>query len=194
MTAYSAVVLAGGTASRLGGVDKCLLPVAGRPLLHRVLAALPAGTPTFVVGPPRPVPWQVAWVTERRPAGPVAALSAALPLVTTATVAVLAGDLPFLGEVLLARLWTACRGVDGAVAVDGDGREQWLLGVWRSERLRAALRSADDPAGCPMRTLVTPLRVRRVPAPPGSVGCLDVDTVQQLRLARRLVRAGGRTV
>ena len=45
MAGYAAVVLAGGRASRLGGVDKPSLPVAGVPLLHRVLAAVANADP-----------------------------------------------------------------------------------------------------------------------------------------------------
>ncbi|MGW0901366.1 NTP transferase domain-containing protein, partial [Streptomyces goshikiensis] len=38
---YDAIVLAGGAARRLGGVDKPALPVGARTLLDRVLDACP---------------------------------------------------------------------------------------------------------------------------------------------------------
>ena len=34
------IVLAGGTSSRMGGGDKCLLPLGGRPLLDHVIERL----------------------------------------------------------------------------------------------------------------------------------------------------------
>ncbi|MFD5771575.1 molybdenum cofactor guanylyltransferase, partial [Streptomyces sp. NPDC127049] len=76
-TAYDAVVLAGGAARRLGGVDKPGLRVGGRALLDRVLAACAGARLTVVVGDPRPTVRPVRW-TRERPAGtgPVAALAA----------------------------------------------------------------------------------------------------------------------
>ncbi|WP_204250989.1 NTP transferase domain-containing protein, partial [Saezia sanguinis] len=46
------IVLAGGRASRMGGVDKPGLVVGGRSMLETALAAAGAGR-TVVVGPPR---------------------------------------------------------------------------------------------------------------------------------------------
>ncbi|MFZ2514092.1 MAG: NTP transferase domain-containing protein, partial [Candidatus Lutibacillus vidarii] len=40
MIRHDAIVLAGGRGSRLGGVDKGAVPVAGRALLDRVLDAV----------------------------------------------------------------------------------------------------------------------------------------------------------
>ncbi|MGW6555574.1 NTP transferase domain-containing protein [Streptomyces sp. NPDC055051] len=85
-TAYDAVVLAGGAARRLGGVDKPGVRVGGRALLDRVLAACAGARLTVVVGDPRPTVRTVRW-TREQPAGtgPLAALAAgAAALATTA--------------------------------------------------------------------------------------------------------------
>ncbi|MHB0868021.1 MAG: molybdenum cofactor guanylyltransferase [Chloroflexota bacterium] len=51
MDSYSAVVLAGGRATRLGGVNKARLEIGGVPLLDRVIAALqPLADQIVVVG------------------------------------------------------------------------------------------------------------------------------------------------
>ncbi|TFD49972.1 hypothetical protein E3T46_11470 [Cryobacterium sp. Hh11] len=50
------IVLAGGRGSRLGGVLKPAVEVAGRTLLSRVLDARPVARHTVVVGPPAAVP------------------------------------------------------------------------------------------------------------------------------------------
>ncbi|SCD29293.1 MobA-like NTP transferase domain-containing protein [Streptomyces sp. DvalAA-14] len=79
MTSYDAVVLAGGAARRLGGADKPALPVGGRMLLDRVLAACGAADATVVVGPRRSTARPVRW-TREQPAGggPLPALAAGL--------------------------------------------------------------------------------------------------------------------
>jgi molybdopterin-guanine dinucleotide biosynthesis protein A len=77
---YAVIVLAGGAAQRLGGRDKPALPVGGRPMLDRVLAAASGATRRIVVGPARAgVPADVIQVREEPPGGgPVAALAAGL--------------------------------------------------------------------------------------------------------------------
>jgi molybdopterin-guanine dinucleotide biosynthesis protein A len=95
---FAAVVLAGGRASRLGGVHKPGLEVGGSTLLDRVLAAVGAAEVRIVVGPPQPVPAGTAIVREDPPGGgPVAAIAAGLAAIPDVPfVAVLAADLPFL--------------------------------------------------------------------------------------------------
>src|SRR3954451_21606618 len=88
---YDAVVLAGGSGRRLGGVDKPALRVGSTSLLDRVLGAVPDASSVVVVGPSRATSRPVTWVREDPPGGgPVAALAAGLPLMTAPFVAVLA--------------------------------------------------------------------------------------------------------
>ncbi|WP_231928931.1 molybdenum cofactor guanylyltransferase [Micromonospora echinaurantiaca] len=102
--AYAAVVLAGGAARRMGGVDKPVRPVGGRPMRDRVLAAVADAHPRVLVGPAGPVPAGVLVTREQPPGGgPVAATAAGLALLDpdTPVVALLAGDLPLLtGEAI----------------------------------------------------------------------------------------------
>lgn len=187
---YAAIVLAGGGGRRLGGPAKPVLPVAGQPMLHRVLAAVADAGTRIVVGPPElSLPDGVLRTSERPPGGgPAAASAAGLALLPPAVryVALLAADLPLLTAAALRRLREAAAtpGYDGAVYVDGDGRPQWLCGVWRAGVLRerrAAL--PDDLHGAPVRRLLGDLRVRHVaaagPAPPW----WDCDTGADLRRA-----------
>jgi molybdopterin-guanine dinucleotide biosynthesis protein A len=166
---YAAVVLAGGAARRMGGVDKPALPVGGRSMRDRVFAAVADATPRVLVGPADAVPPGVRVVREDPPGGgPVAAAAAGLALLDpdTSLVALLAADLPLLtraaiGDLLnhldretsdtepardgLAPAPPARAGLgserrpDGACFVDGDGRRQSLCGVWRVPALRAGL-------------------------------------------------------
>jgi len=137
---YDAVVLAGGSGRRLGGVDKPGLRVGERALLDRVLGAVADAERVVVVGPERPTERPVTWAREQPPGGgPVAALAAGLPLVTGPVVALLAADLPFLDAVTVARLRMAVESADGALLVDDEGRDQLLVGMWRTAALRAVL-------------------------------------------------------
>jgi molybdopterin-guanine dinucleotide biosynthesis protein A len=187
---YTAVVLAGGRAARLGGQAKPQLQVGGRTMLATVLAAVPDATRRVVVGPAQPVPDDVVLVREQ-PAGggPVAALRAGLARVESDVVAVLAGDLPFLTAAAIAELRARLR-ADGVLVVDDGGRDQLLLGVWRTEPLRAAVGRSCGPTS--MRRTLSGLSVDRwrpvVPegTPPP---WLDCDTPADLARARQV--AGG---
>ncbi|WP_399128711.1 molybdenum cofactor guanylyltransferase [Actinacidiphila sp. ITFR-21] len=97
---YDAVVLAGGAARRLGGADKPALPVGGRTLLDRVLAACAGADRTVVVGPRRPTARPVRWAGEEPPGGgPLPALAAGLTALASAapTAGVLASAAPASG-------------------------------------------------------------------------------------------------
>jgi molybdopterin-guanine dinucleotide biosynthesis protein A len=187
---YTAVVLAGGRAARLGGQAKPQLEVGGRPMLATVLAAVVDADRRVVVGPPQPVPDDVVRVREQPPGGgPVAALRAGLVEVPTDVVVLLAGDLPFLSGAIIGELRTALRG-DGVLVVDDTGRDQLLLGAWRTAALRTAVAGTVGPV--PLRRVLTPLRPTRLrPAvPPGNPPpWLDCDTPADLARARQLAAA-----
>jgi molybdopterin-guanine dinucleotide biosynthesis protein A/nitroreductase len=183
---FDAVVLAGGSARRLGGVDKPGLDVGGRSLLDRVLTAASGAALRVVVGPPRPLPEDVVQVREDPPGGgPVPALRAGLSLVRSPWVVVLAADLPFLDAQLLDRLLTAAQRGSGALLVDDSGREQWLCGVWSTAALQQA--SWATPR---VRDVLAALDPVRVGAEGGDrAPWLDCDTPEDLERARRAAGA-----
>ncbi|WP_199432193.1 molybdenum cofactor guanylyltransferase [Qaidamihabitans albus] len=167
------VVLAGGAARRLSGLDKPMLEVGGMSLLHRAVAALRDADPVVVVGPPRPGLPGVRWTREDPPgSGPVAALAAGLGTVRADLVAVLAADLAGVTPSTVERLRAAIGTAEGAVLVDPGGHRQWLIGVWRDGPLRAALPA--DPVGAPLHATLGGLSIVDVPAEPGEAD--DVDT------------------
>ncbi|QFU90695.1 molybdenum cofactor guanylyltransferase [Amycolatopsis sp. YIM 10] len=180
---FAGIVLAGGEARRLGGVDKPMLEVGGRSLLEGVLAALgDAGVvDPVVVGPPREGLRAVRWTREDPPGGgPVAALAAGLALLPDATeIALLAGDLTGLTSSTVDRLRGARGDADGALLVDA-GRRQWLTGVWRAAALRAAVPA--EPSGAALRRALGDLSIVEVPAAPGEAA--DVDTPEDLHRLR----------
>ena len=190
---FAAVVLAGGAGRRMGGTDKPALAVAGRPMLHRVLAAVMRARPRVVVGPPRPgLPADVIQAREDPPGGgPVSAIAAGLYALPAdgMLVAVLAADLPYLTADVLHTLAAALDrpDLDGAVLVDHAGRRQLLCGVWRTRSLRARLAALGEPGGQSMRRLLDGLRFAELRPPPGPTGApppwYDCDTEDDLRRA-----------
>ena len=177
---YDAIVLAGGSAHRMGGADKPALTVAGTTLLDRVLAATAGAGTVVVVGDQRLTPRTVTWTREQPPGGgPAAATRAGLRLVTADLALLLAADLPFVTAATVDRL-VAAAGRTGAVLVDGDGREQWLAGAWPT----ALLRAAELRTGGSLRAALAPLCPVSVPAQ--GVEVLDCDTPDDLARAREL--------
>ncbi|MDQ1644151.1 MAG: molybdenum cofactor guanylyltransferase, partial [Cryptosporangiaceae bacterium] len=67
LDSFAAIVLAGGRASRLGGVHKPGLRIGGATLLDRVLAAATGAGTRIVVGPPQQVPPGVVVLREDPP-------------------------------------------------------------------------------------------------------------------------------
>ncbi|RZS43267.1 molybdopterin-guanine dinucleotide biosynthesis protein A [Herbihabitans rhizosphaerae] len=176
----AAIVLAGGAARRLSGVDKPGLVVGGRTLLARALDAVGGAEPVVVVGPRRDIGENVVWTREEPPGGgPLAGLAAgvrALSEVDGGTpVAVLAGDLVGVRPTTVNRLRAALDG-DGAVLVDAAGEPQWLIGVWRLAALRGAIPQDSD--GGSLRRVLGRLSYVEVPAEPGEAD--DVDTPEDL--------------
>ncbi|MFE7317721.1 NTP transferase domain-containing protein [Streptomyces sp. NPDC057555] len=200
-TDYDAIVLAGGAARRLGGADKPALPVGGRALLDRVLAACPDAAATVVVGPARPTARPVVQALEDPPGGgPLAALDAGLRHTTAPMVLVLSADLPFLTSATVRDLLDAAAAggtssCDGALLRDAEGRDQPLVAAYRSAPLRRALdrlRTAHDGtlSGLPLRPLLSALALTRVPDTT-SAASFDCDTWEDLGTARARIREHG---
>ncbi|MGW1447453.1 molybdenum cofactor guanylyltransferase [Micromonospora sp. NPDC002411] len=201
MGTYAAVVLAGGAARRMGGVDKPALPVGGRPMRDRVLAAVADAMPRVLVGPVDAVPNGVRVAREDPPGGgPVAAAAAGLALLDphTTLVALLAADLPLLTRPAIGELLDQLTRVepqpDGACFVDGDGRRQSLCGVWRVSALRAGLdrltaERGGSLSGAPVRALLAGLVTREVPwSGDGPPPWFDCDTDEDVRRAEEWAR------
>ncbi len=181
------MVLCGGQGRRFGG-DKTSADLAGRPILDHLLDDLPANWDVLCVGQRRPTGREVRWCREEPPGGgPVAALAAALPSVSSPVVVLLAGDMPYAGTAaaMLADRLAELDGVEAVVGTDGDHRLQPLLGAYRAEALRRAL--PGSPAGTPLMRLMDRLVV--VTDPVGDQAGLDVDTPDDLEQARH--RLGG---
>lgn len=126
------LVLAGGRASRMGGVDKGLVSLGGRTLVERVIERILPQVGSLMISANRnidsyrafgfPVLLDVADGLEPFP-GPLAGLLAGLRAATTAWLAAVPCDAPFLPLDLVNRLAGALGTSRAAMACVGDRAE-----------------------------------------------------------------------
>lgn len=184
-----AVILTGGTAVRMDGVDKASVEVDGVTLLERALHATMAAADVVVVGDQVPTSRPATFTREDPPhGGPAAGLLAGVDRLRPGLdlVCALAVDMPRVEAGTVARLTWAVEGdpeADAACLVDADGRRQPLAAVYRVAALQGARpASPEDEHGLALHRLVGGLRVVEVPA----IGAesRDVDTWEDLRRLR----------
>ena len=177
---WDALIVAGGRASRLGGIDKTALLWHGRSLLDGVLAAVSGAGRVCVVGSGADLPADVLRAVERpRWGGPAAAIVAGLQALAEAGssewVVVLAGDLVHadqaVPELLAAQAALATQAApatqaalaapasvgeraDGLISVDADGHRQPLLALYRREALTAAAAAIGPAENLSVKSLI----------------------------------------
>lgn len=181
LSSFSAVILAGGRASRLGGVDKSSIELGGRTLLARAIDAVLDAREVVVVGESVPTGRPVRFTVEDpQYGGPVAALLTGRDALQhpTAWLAVLAVDMPRVDPLTFRRLLEACPGHDGAALVGPDGRRQLLM-VLDVARLDAVRPDLEAQHGMALHRLLAPLSLAPVPADGDEHR--DVDTWSDLR-------------
>jgi molybdopterin-guanine dinucleotide biosynthesis protein A len=138
--AITAVVLAGGRATRMGGQDKGLVPLAGKPMVAWVIAALAPQAGRLLINANRNLAAYAAFGCEVVPdaeggfLGPLAGLAAALDVADTPFVLTAPCDSPLVAPDLAARLHAASvqSGAEIAVAHDGE-RLQPVFALYRRE-------------------------------------------------------------
>jgi molybdopterin-guanine dinucleotide biosynthesis protein A len=135
-----AVILAGGQASRMGYVQKGLLPLAGRPLVAHVLDRLAPQAGRFVLNVNGdPAPWArfgLPLIADAEPdfPGPLAGIAAGLAYARSLApvpraVVFVPTDTPFLPRDLVARLAPADAPLGVAVARGPNGLEPAVAAV-----------------------------------------------------------------
>lgn len=181
---HAAIILAGGRGARLGGVAKPLVEVGGRTMLQAALSAAAGAQEVVVVGDV-PVPPGVLQTVEDPPrSGPAAGLAAGVRALTVEApwVLVLASDLPGV-ERAVPTLLEAAAGVssDAVCFHDEQNHPQWMLAVYRTPALRAAIESQET-TDLPLRRLVAPLTMTTIPG--DSAAITDCDTWEDIEAAR----------
>ncbi|MGH6816811.1 MAG: molybdenum cofactor guanylyltransferase MobA [Hyphomicrobiaceae bacterium] len=136
------LLLAGGQSRRMGGGDKCLRHLAGKPMLSHVVECLRPQTGALVLNangdPTRFAAWQLPVVADAIEgfAGPLAGVLAGLRWSAVHTphapwIASVSTDAPFLPPDLVARFATAVAGRSGAIALaTSGGALHPVIGLW----------------------------------------------------------------
>lgn len=154
------LILAGGRGSRLGGVDKGLLALAGRPLVVRIAERLRPQVGRLLVNANRSLDDYRALgfevLVDPTPAGvgefagPLAGMLAGLEAIEAGWLACVPCDSPFLPPDYVARMQAAAQSADAAVAMAVcDGRQPVFallradLGVTLRRSLQAGERKID---------------------------------------------------
>lgn len=129
--AVSGIILAGGRATRMGGIDKGLVEVAGRPMIEHIIERLRPQTQALIVNANRSHERYAAYglpvVADDFGdyAGPLAGMAAGLAKAATAYAVTVPCDSPLLPPDLVARLWSALQREDAELAV-----------AWAEERMQ----------------------------------------------------------
>lgn len=146
-TALSAIILAGGQASRMGGQDKGLILLNGRPMIDYVITRLKAQVDDMVISANRHhadyarFGWPVFADHATDYAGPLAGIAACLPHCRHDWVLVVACDSPLLPTDLAAQLFSR-RQRDTQVVMVHDGERLQPLFLLLHKSLGPALDQA----------------------------------------------------
>ncbi|NHB78063.1 molybdenum cofactor guanylyltransferase MobA [Rhodobacter calidifons] len=121
------VILAGGQGRRLGGADKALIPLAGRPLIAHVLDRLEPQVDRVLISangdPSRFTGFGCRVLPDARPQGPLSGVLAALTLAVEMEATHVVStpvDTPFLPGDLVPQLLLAAEGAPEGVALASD--------------------------------------------------------------------------
>lgn len=138
----TALVLAGGRATRMGGVDKAAILVGGEPIFARQVRVLSPRVTEIVVATNTENALFAGHRTVKdaiEGAGPLAGIAAGLAVCTTPWMLVVAGDMPDLTGALLDRMIAAIDPACDAVGIRIGGWPEPLVCVLRVASARPAL-------------------------------------------------------
>ncbi len=136
----SAVILAGGSSSRMG-VDKSLLEIGGVPLIKRLIAQLQGRFREVLISSDDPAAYRstgLQVIPDGQPGqGPLAGICAALEAARTETVFVVACDIPDVNPRFVRSLLAEARRADCAIPLRPDGKREPLFSAWSKGALPA---------------------------------------------------------
>lgn len=161
----SAIVLAGGKNSRMGGRDKAFLTVAGETVFSRILTVLQRCFDQVVVvsnTPEKYAGYPVEVTRDELPSlGPLSGLHAGLGRIRAPYAFVTACDMPFLREEPIRFLMTRVRDQEAIVPCWGGDIEP-LHGIYAA-RLRSRVAGAVARGARAMRDFLPEARVEYIP-------------------------------
>jgi len=134
----TALILAGGKATRLGGLAKHEIVVGGRTIFERQVAVLAPRVQEIVVATAHDLAGYRCVRDVQPDVGPLAGIAAGLAAMRTPWLLVVAGDMPHLTGEVIDELVGAARDGDDAVGVRIGGLPEPLVAVLH-ERVRPAV-------------------------------------------------------
>ncbi|MFB6081438.1 MAG: molybdenum cofactor guanylyltransferase [Halanaeroarchaeum sp.] len=207
----TAVVLAGGFATRFDGRDKAVVEVAGRPMIRRVVDAVAQVVDEVVVNARTDQRDAIESALAGRPdyrfafddepdRGPLAGMATGLAATTTEWSAVVACDMPLVDPAFVDYLFSRASDHDAAIPVHRDDGRAWpqpLQAVYRTETVRDRARETLAAGGESPMALLDALDwvgVSLADAPDGvdETTLWNVNTVEDLRAVEaRVARRTG---
>lgn len=191
----TAVVLCGGSGTRLGTGDKTLLPVLGRPLVSYAAETLRPQVGRLILGSGRdPQPYEALGyevVADQRPGtGPLGGVIGTLAAVTSDWILVHPGDTPLPDRGLVARLSPAAdtRGI----AVPRTGGQRQHLVLLMSRAMAGELAAYYEAGGRAVRRWLDGLGIEGVDMSDVAKSFFNVNTPDDLAEAERRIAAAQR--
>lgn len=139
------VILAGGQASRMGGIDKGLILLRGRPLIAYVLDAMSAQTESILISANRNLDqyrqfgYPVIYDRISGHPGPLAGMLSALEQIETDYLLCVPCDTPWLPDDLLTRLLQGLLREDAEISCAHDGERLHPVFALMKKELRPSL-------------------------------------------------------
>lgn len=176
------VILAGGKASRMGGVDKGAVECAGKPLVCHVIDRLAPQVSEVIIAGTHDygTPHEAVPDHESSPFGPVAALKAAATWAADnqeqfTHLLCVPVDMPIIRPDTLALL---SAGGDNAFSIDAD-HDFSALAFWSVQSLRHLFRRPDVPEAPSLRWVARELNAAAVSMPEPS-GLINLNTPEDV--------------
>ncbi|HVC10034.1 MAG TPA: molybdenum cofactor guanylyltransferase MobA [Burkholderiales bacterium] len=186
MTGVTGIVLAGGQGRRMGGVDKGLQPLRGRPMIEWVLERLAPQVDEIVINANQNLEAYARFghrvIADEVVgfAGPLAGLHAGMKLATQPLVATVPCDSPFLPLDLVARLREGLQASDAELAVAKTGAQPHPVFALVRTSLRANLEAFLAAGGRKIDAWYAPLKIAEVPFDDEAEAFSNINTRNEL--------------
>ena len=156
----TALILAGGRATRLGGVDKHALVVDGLSIFDRQCNVLLPRVADIIVSAQAAIPGHKTVADRGAGAGPLAGIAAGVAEARTPWLLVVAGDMPYISGALLDRLLALATSDVDAVGIRIGGLPEPLVCMLRAAAVRPHLERRISEGQLKASALLTDDRLR----------------------------------